>query len=99
MWDEIRIFGEDGMIELRRPLAMPTGWTMGWHSKRGATREELAAVPNEGAITTEFLTSLRTGAQVSCSFAQALLSVEIVEAAVASAANDSASIAIGQAMP
>jgi hypothetical protein len=45
------------------------------------------------------LTSLRTGAQVSCSFAQALLSVEIVEAAFASAANDSASIAIGQAMP
>jgi predicted dehydrogenase len=43
MWDEIRIFGEDGMIELRRPLAMPTGWTMGWHSKRGAAREELAA--------------------------------------------------------
>ena len=99
MWDEIRIFGEDGMIELRRPLAMPTGWTMGWHSKRGAAREELAAAPNEGAITTEFLTSLRTGAKVSCSFAEALLSVEIVEAAFASAANGSASIAIGQAMP
>lgn len=94
MWDEIRIFGEDGLIELRRPLAMPTGWTMAWHSKRGAAREELAAVPNEGAITAEFLAALRSGSAVSCSFAQALLSVELVEAAFASAANGSATVAI-----
>ena len=28
MWDEVRIFGDEGMIELRRPLEYPIGWTM-----------------------------------------------------------------------
>jgi predicted dehydrogenase len=94
MWDEIRIFGEDGMIELRRPLAMPTGWHMVWQSRRGAAREELAAMPNEGLITTEFLTALRSGTPVACTFADALLSVQIIEAAFQSAATGSKSITI-----
>jgi predicted dehydrogenase len=94
MWDEIRIFGEDGMIELRRPLAMPTGWHLVWQSRRGAAREELAAAPNEGLITTEFLSALRSGTPVSCTFADALLSVQIIEAAFESAAAGSKTIAI-----
>jgi predicted dehydrogenase len=94
MWDEIRIFGEDGMIELRRPLAMPTGWHLVWQSRRGAAREELAAAPNEGLITTEFLSALRSGTPVSCTFADALLSVQIIEAEFESAAAGSKTIAI-----
>ena len=27
MWDEVRIFGDDGLIELRRPLTAPIGWS------------------------------------------------------------------------
>ncbi|MBL8698790.1 MAG: Gfo/Idh/MocA family oxidoreductase [Alphaproteobacteria bacterium] len=94
MWDEIRIFGDDGMIELRRPLTMPTGWHLAWLSRRGAAREERAAEPNEGLLTTEFLAALRTGSPVSCSFADALLSVRIIEAAFESAAAGAATIAL-----
>jgi UDP-N-acetylglucosamine 3-dehydrogenase len=95
MWDEIRIFGEDGMIELRRPLDLPTGWAMQWQSRRGRVREELGADAGAGRITSEFLNAARTGAPVSCTFADALLSVAIVEAAFASGAADGASVAIG----
>jgi len=91
MWDEIRMFGEDGMIELRRPLAMPTGWHMVWQSRRGDAREELAAQPNEGMITRNFLAALRTGSPVACTFADAVLSVDIIEAAFRSAASGSES--------
>lgn len=95
MWDEIRIFGEDGLIELRRPLDLPTGWAMQWQSRRGRVREELAAESGAGRITSEFLTAMRSGAPVSCSFVDALLSVAIIEAAFASAAAGGASVAIG----
>ncbi len=94
MWDEVRIFGEDGMIELRRPLNMPTGWHMVWQSKRGVAREELAAGPNEGMITSEFLAAIRTGSPVSCNFSDALTSVQIVEGAFESAASGSKTISI-----
>jgi len=94
MWDEVRIFGEDGLIELRRPLNMPTGWAMSWQSKRGATREEQAPSPNEGMITTEFLQAVRTGSPVACSFQDALLSVQIIEAAFESGAAGSKTIPI-----
>jgi predicted dehydrogenase len=92
MWDELRIFGEDGLIELRRPLNMPTGWHMTWQSKRGDAREELAAGPNEGGITTQFLTAVRKGGDVACSFADAMLSVRIIEAAFASGAANAKTI-------
>lgn len=95
MWDEVRIFGEDGMIELRRPLDMPTGWHMTWQSKRGAAREELAAAPNEGGITTQFLAAARDGSPVACRFADALLSVRIVEAAFESGAANAKTIELG----
>jgi predicted dehydrogenase len=95
MWDEVRIFGASGLIELRRPLNMPTGWAMTWHADRGASRGEHAAVPNEGRITEQFLAACRGGSEVACSFADALLSVEIVEGAFASAAAGGAARALG----
>lgn len=33
MWDEVRIFGEEGLVELRRPLGQPIGWALAWHDK------------------------------------------------------------------
>jgi predicted dehydrogenase len=43
MWDEVRIFGDDGLVELRRPLTVPIGWEMTWLSQRGGTRELVEA--------------------------------------------------------
>ena len=86
MWDEIRIFGESGLIELRRPLNFPTGWAMQCISADGQTVvDQVAAHPGEGVITTNFLNALHQRATVACSFADALLSVEIIEAAFESA--------------
>ena len=95
MWDEVRIFGEDGMIELRRPLDMPTGWGLTWLSKRGGHREDMKPSANEGQITAQFLAALRTGSDVACRFADALLSVRIIEAAFTSAAAAGAAIELG----
>jgi predicted dehydrogenase len=99
MWDEVRIFGEDGLIELRRPLSMPTGWTLTWRSKRGDALEELAAGPNEGGITADFLAAARTRSPVACDFVAAMTSVRIVEAAYASAASGGKTIELDQTKP
>ena len=85
MWDEIRIFGEDGMIELRRPLDLPTGWTMTARTRRGVATEELAADADPGAATRDFLSALRGSGKVACSFQDAVLSTAIIEQAFASA--------------
>lgn len=95
MWDEVRIFGEDGMIELRRPLDMATGWGLTWQSKRGRLREEMAPAANEGQITTQFLAAVQGRSEVACRFADALLSVRIVEAAFASAADGGRTVELG----
>jgi len=85
MWDEVRIFGEHGLIELRRPLTVPIGWEL-WHwSERYEMLSRVNADPVEGAATREFLEAVRTAAPVACSFAEAAVSVEIIEAAFASA--------------
>ncbi len=85
MWDEIRIFGDDGLIELRRPLTMPIGWQMTWLSQRMQRVEHLDADPHPGEATRDFLSALRTGAKPQCTFAEAIPSVTIVERAFQSA--------------
>ena len=87
MWDEIRIFGETGLIELRRPAHLGTGWAMHWMAADGGTRESLEAEAGTGRITTDFLQALQEGTPVACTFADALLSVEIIQAAFASASS------------
>ena len=85
MWDEIRIFGDDGLIELRRPLTMPIGWELTWLSERGQAREHLAADPHPGEATRDFIAAMRNNRRPACTFAEAIPSVTIVELAFASA--------------
>jgi predicted dehydrogenase len=91
MWDEIRIFGETGLIELRRPAHLGTGWAMCWMAADGSVRESLPAEAGTGWITADFLRALHQGTPVACTFADAVLSVEIIQAAFASAASQRAS--------
>ncbi len=88
MWDEIRIFGDDGMIELRRPMNMPIGWALSVQTRRGVAGETLAADPTPGDATRDFLAALRDGSRPACSFRDAILSAAIVETAFASARGD-----------
>lgn len=85
MWDEIRIFGDDGLVELRRPLTAPIGWSMMWLSERGARRETLDADSHPGDATRDFLSAVRGGGRPACTFAEAIPSVALVELAFASA--------------
>ena len=85
MWDEVRIFGDAGFIEMRRPLDVPIGWTLQWTTERGARSECLAADPHPGDATRNFFAAVRGDEPVACSFADATLSVEIIEAAFSSA--------------
>ena len=87
MWDEVRIFGDGGLIELRRPLNSPIGWALAAYTRRGEAVETLAAEPNPGAATLNFLDALRTGSPVGCTFADAVVSTAIVEGAFESALN------------
>jgi phthalate 4,5-cis-dihydrodiol dehydrogenase len=83
-FDEIRLFGEAGMIELRRPQTLPLGWSCRITTRQGEAESWLAADPDPGAATRDMLRALRTGSPVACDFAQAALSVRIVEQAFAS---------------
>jgi predicted dehydrogenase len=85
MWDEVRIFGDDGLIELRRPLTAPIGWTMTWLSGRGEPLEERAADSHPGDATRDFVQAVRGQGRVACTFAEAVPSVRIVELAFESA--------------
>ena len=88
MWDEIRIFGDDGLIELRRPLTLPIGWQMTWLSQRMERREELDADPRPGDATRDFVSALRNNTKPACTFTEAVPSVTIVELAFRSARED-----------
>jgi predicted dehydrogenase len=85
MWDEVRIFGDEGLIELRRPLTAPIGWEMTWLSDRGARCERLPADSHPGDATRDFVRALRTASQPACTFAEAIPSVRLVELAFRSA--------------
>jgi len=98
LWDEVRIFGEKGMIELRRPPKQAIGWEMQWRSQRGAAVETLAADPEPGAAMRNFLGAVRSGKAVECSFKDALLSVEIVEKEIHSAATGGNWLSLSQVL-
>jgi predicted dehydrogenase len=85
MWDEVRIFGEHGLIELRRPLNNAIGWGFVWQRERGAVIEQIAAEANFGACTDDFIAAVGGRHAPVCSFTEARISVRIIEAAFASA--------------
>jgi hypothetical protein len=88
MWDEVRIFGDDGLIELRRPLTAPIGWQLTWLSQRGERGESLAADSHPGDATRDFVRVLREGGKPACTFAEAIPSARIVELAFAAARDE-----------
>ena len=85
MWDELRLFGEQGLIELRRPLPYPLGWEV-WHwSERGEVLYRRQADPAPGGATRDMLAALRGGPPPACPFAAAVDSVALIEHAFTSA--------------
>jgi predicted dehydrogenase len=83
-WDEIRLFGESGLIELHRPLKHPLGWSCRIRTQGDDAMEWLEAEPVHGDATRDMLAALRSGSPVACDFRAAVTSVEVVEAAFAS---------------
>ena len=89
MWDEIRIYGEDGLIELKRPLDLPLGWQL-THWNRGRNPVgTVAADSTPGPSTRDFVdVVLGERSAPACSFADARVSVRIIEQAFESARRD-----------
>jgi predicted dehydrogenase len=93
-WDEVRILGDDGVIELRRPMGRALGWEMTWYGSRGDRLETVPPDEARGRATTNFLDALSRGTGVACSFADAWLSVRFIEAAYESGATSGAWITL-----
>jgi predicted dehydrogenase len=89
-WDEVRLYGEGGMVELRRPLGQPLGWALTHLDSGGRVVDTLPADPAVGAATRDFLDAVEGRREPACSFAEARLSVRLIEAAFESAARDGA---------
>jgi predicted dehydrogenase len=89
MWDEIRIYGEDGMIELKRPLDVPLGWQLTRWGRGREPLETIAADATPGPATRDFVdTVLGERSAPACSFDDAWVSVRVIERAFESARQD-----------
>lgn len=89
MYDEIRVFGDDGFVELRRPLDIPLGSQLTRWDRGRAPVETVAADATPGPATRDFVDSV-LGARPApaCSFADAWVSVRVIERAFESARLD-----------
>lgn len=90
MWDEVRIYGERGLLEIRRPLDIPVGWQLTYWGEKREPLERISADGTPGASTLNFAAALRGEETLACTFAQAITSVRIIEAAFDSAAANGA---------
>jgi predicted dehydrogenase len=90
MWDEVRVFGDDGLIELRRPLTAPIGWSLARLSRSGETVERMEADTHPGDATRDFVEAVRGVHRPACTFAQAVPTVRLIERAFESARRDGA---------
>jgi predicted dehydrogenase len=99
MWDEVRVFGDAGTLELRRPLGQPLGWALTRLGARGEVVETLPADPAIGRATRDFLDAVDGRGTPACPFGDAWLSVRIIEAAFESAARDGAWIDVQREAP
>ena len=96
MWDEIRIFGDTGLFELRRPLDIPLGWQMVRWDRGRRPVETIEADDTPGAATRDFITAIADRRVLpACTFAQAWNSVRVVELAFESAGKDGAWLETG----
>jgi predicted dehydrogenase len=93
MWDEVRVYGERGLVELRRPLGQPLGWALTHFGSGGEVVDALPADPAVGVATRDFLDAVEGRGRPACPFAEAQLSVRLIEAAFESAAQEGAWIA------
>lgn len=87
MWDELRIYGSSGLIELRRPSDASFGWALTWQRDDGF-EERLACDETPGHATLDFIRTIETGRSQGCSFAEAIQSVRLIESAFQSAGED-----------
>lgn len=95
MWDEIRIYGEDGLIELKRPLDVPLGWQLTHWGRGRAPLETVTADATPGPATRDFVdTVLGQRPAPACSFADARTSVRVIERAFESAQSDGRWLAV-----
>lgn len=95
MWDEIRIYGEDGMIELKRPLDVPLGWQLTRWGRGRAPVETVAADATPGPSTRDFVdVVLGERSAPACSFDDAWVSVRVIERAFESAASGGGWLAV-----
>lgn len=92
-WDEVRLYGERGIVELRRPSGQPLGWALTQFGPGGEVVDTLPADPAVGAATRNFLDAVEGRGEPACSFAEACLSVRLIEAAFESSAQNGAWIA------
>jgi predicted dehydrogenase len=89
MWDEIRIYGEDGLIELKRPLDLPLGWQLTRWGRARDPVETVVADGTPGPSTRDFVdVVLGLRPAPACSFADARVSVRVIELAFESARQD-----------
>ena len=96
MWDEIRVFGDRGLIELRRPLDIPLGWQLTHWEKGRKPLEIIEADDTPGAATRDFITAIGDrNVAPACTFAQAWNSVRVIELAFESAGKDGAWLETG----
>lgn len=85
-WDELRLYGDRGMIELRRPPAREHGWAMNWECEGDSSIEHVPSQEAAGAATKDFVNAVTTGSTPACTFAAAAQSVALIESAFTSAA-------------
>jgi predicted dehydrogenase len=95
MWDEVRVFGDRGLIELRRPLDLALGWQFSHFEKGRHPVEQIEADDRPGAATRDFIDALcDRSAMPACGFEQAWDSVRVIELAFESARQQGAWLAV-----
>jgi predicted dehydrogenase len=97
MWDEVRVFGDDGLIELRRPLTAPIGWSLTRLSHTGDVVEHAEADTHPGDATRDFAAAVRREHPPACRFAEAVASVRLIERAFESARDGGAWLDLAEA--
>lgn len=87
MWDELRIFGDAGMVEIRRPPDSLIEWVSTYRSAQDG-RERIGPRGIVKPAAVDFVDAILDRREPACSFVDAWRSVRIVEAAYESTEDD-----------